>query len=117
MLVGASAFILGFSLCASPAKATCTPDPATSGQTVTCSGTDTDGFQAGAGVDALNVNVLSGAAVNDNGAVSIGVNDSSAVTNNGTLSAASGLIGIGVGNSNTVTNNGTITVLDRKSVV
>ena len=112
LLVGASAFILGFSLCASPAKATCTPDPATSGQTVTCSGTDTDGFQAGAGVDALNVNVLSGAAVNDNGAVSIGVNDSSTVTNNGTVSAGSGLTGIAVGNSNTVINNSTITVLD-----
>ncbi|WP_453948497.1 autotransporter outer membrane beta-barrel domain-containing protein [Bradyrhizobium sp. USDA 377] len=111
-LVSVSAICVGLSLCATPANALCTPDPATTGQTVTCSGTDADGFQAGAGVDSLNVNVLSGATVNDNGTLSIGVNNSSVVTNNGTLSAGSGLIGIGAGNSNTVTNNGTITVLD-----
>lgn len=112
LLVGASALCLGFGLSAPPANAACTPDPAASGQTVTCSGTDADGFQAGAGVNSLNVNVLSGAIVNDNGALSIGVNDSSTVTNNGTVSAGSGLTGIAVGNSNTVINNATITVLD-----
>ncbi|WP_249157834.1 autotransporter domain-containing protein [Bradyrhizobium sp. KB893862 SZCCT0404] len=111
-LAGVSAVFVGFCLCTTPANALCAPDPATSGQTVTCSGTDTDGFQAGVGVDSLNVNVLSGAIVNDNGAVSIGVNDSSTVTNNGTLSAGSGLTGIGAGNFNTVTNNGIITVID-----
>ncbi|WP_375167896.1 autotransporter domain-containing protein [Bradyrhizobium sp. CCGB01] len=112
LLVGASALCLGLSLSATPASAACAPDPATSGQTVTCSGTDADGFQAGVGVDSLNVNVLSGATVNDNGAVAIGVNDSNTVTNNGTVSAGSGLTGIAVGNSNSVTNNSTITVLD-----
>nr|WP_314954749.1 autotransporter domain-containing protein [Bradyrhizobium cosmicum] len=112
MSVSGSAIFLGLGVCATPANALCTPDPATSGQTVTCTGTDTDGFQAGAGVGSLNVNVLSGAIVNDNGALSIGVNDSNTVTNNGTLSAGSGLTGIAVGNSNTVTNNNTITVLD-----
>ncbi|WP_439364919.1 autotransporter outer membrane beta-barrel domain-containing protein [Bradyrhizobium sp. DASA03005] len=106
------ALALGLTLLGSPAHAACTPDPATSGQTVTCTGTDTDGFQAGAGVDGLNVNVLSGATVNDNGTLSIGVNNSSTVTNNGTVSAGSGLTGIAVGNSNTVINNSTITVLD-----
>ena len=111
-LAGVSAVFVGFCLCTTPANALCAPDPATSGQTVTCSGTDTDGFQAGVGVDSLNVNVLSGATVNDNGTLSIGINNSSTVTNNGTLSAGSGLIGIGAGNSNTVTNNGTITVID-----
>ncbi|WP_246670069.1 autotransporter outer membrane beta-barrel domain-containing protein [Bradyrhizobium stylosanthis] len=111
-IAGVSAVFVGFCLCTTPANALCAPDPATSGQTVTCSGTDTDGFQAGVGVDSLNVNVLSGAIVNDNGAVSIGVNDSSTVTNNGTLSAGSGLTGIGAGNFNTVTNNGIITVID-----
>lgn len=112
LLVGASALCLGFSLSATPANAACTPDPAASGQTVTCSGTDTDGFQAGAGVNSLNVNVLSDAIVNDDGALSIGVNDSSTVTNNGTVSAGSGLTGIAAGNSNAVINNATITVLD-----
>ncbi|WP_354224359.1 autotransporter domain-containing protein [Bradyrhizobium sp. F1.4.3] len=103
-------FSLGLST--NSANAQCAPDPASSGQTVTCSGTDADGFQAGVAVNSLTVNVLSGATVNDNGAVSIGVNDSNTVTNNGTLSAGSGLTGISVGNSNTVTNNGIITVLD-----
>nr|WP_246820413.1 autotransporter domain-containing protein [Bradyrhizobium iriomotense] len=112
MLVGVAALFVGLGLWTTPANALCAPDPATSGQTVTCSGTDADGFQAGAGVDSLNVNVLSGATVNDNGTLSIGVNNSSTVTNNGTLSAGSGLIGIGVDGANTVTNNGTITVLD-----
>ncbi|MBR0786108.1 autotransporter domain-containing protein [Bradyrhizobium iriomotense] len=112
LLAGVSAVFVGLSLCATPANALCAPDPATTGQTVTCSGTDADGFQAGVGVDSLNVNVLSGATVNDNGTLSIGVNNSSTVTNNGSLSAGSGLIGIGVDSANTVTNNGTITVLD-----
>ncbi|MGY8637869.1 autotransporter domain-containing protein [Bradyrhizobium sp. 14AA] len=112
LLVSVSALFVGLGLWTTPANALCAPDPATSGQTVTCSGTDADGFQAGGGINSLNVNVLSGATVNDNGTVSIGVNDSSTVTNNGTLSAGSGLIGIGVENANTVTNNGAITVLD-----
>ncbi|PDT88628.1 autotransporter domain-containing protein [Bradyrhizobium sp. Y36] len=111
LAAGVAALLLGLVLNVSPAHAACTPDPATSGQTVTCTGTDTDGFQAGGGVDSLNVNVLSGATVNDNGAVSIGVNDTSSVTNNGTVSAGSGLTGIAVGNSNTVVNNSIITVL------
>ncbi|WP_247987625.1 autotransporter outer membrane beta-barrel domain-containing protein [Bradyrhizobium sp. 186] len=111
--IGASAILtLVLGLSTTSANAQCAPDPATSGQTVTCSGTDADGFQAGVGVDSLTVNVVSGATVNDNGAVSIGVNDSNTVTNNGTLSAGAGLTGISVGNSNTVTNNSTITVLD-----
>ncbi|PJG51072.1 autotransporter domain-containing protein [Bradyrhizobium forestalis] len=114
-LAGVSAVFVGLSLCATPANALCAPDPTTSGQTVTCSGTDADGFQAGGGVDSLNVNVLSGATVSDNGTVSIGVNNSSTVTNNGSLSAGSGLIGIAAANSNTVTNSGSITVLDNGS--
>ncbi|WP_342735833.1 autotransporter domain-containing protein [Bradyrhizobium sp. B117] len=111
-LFSVSAVFVGLSLCTTPANALCAPDPAISGQTVTCSGTDADGFQAGVGVDSLNVNMLSGATVNDNGTVSIGVNNTSTVVNNGILSAGSGLTGIGAGYSNTVTNNGRITVLD-----
>ncbi|MBR0991268.1 autotransporter domain-containing protein [Bradyrhizobium japonicum] len=111
LAAGVVALLLGLTLRASPAYAACTPDPATSGQTVTCMGTDTDGFQAGAGIDSLNINVLSGATVNDNGAVSIGVNDTSSVTNSGTVSAGAGLTGIAVGNSSTVMNNSIITVL------
>lgn len=111
-LISVSALFVGLSLWPTPANALCAPDPASSGQTVTCSGTDSDGFAAGAGVNNLTVNVLTGAIVNDNGTESIAVNDVNIVTNNGTVSAGSGLVGINVGNSNTVTNNTTITVLD-----
>jgi hypothetical protein len=66
----------------------CAPDPASSGQTVTCSGNTPAGFQAGGGVDNLTVNVLPGATVSDGGGgVIIGVNDFNTVTNSGTLSA------------------------------
>ena len=64
-----SAFLAGVSLSAAPANAACAPDPASSGQTVTCSGNTPAGFQAGGGVDNLTVNVLPGATVSDGGGV------------------------------------------------
>ena len=103
--------IFSLGLSATSARADCAPDPAMSGQTVTCSGTDADGFAAGGGVTNLTVNVLTGATVNDNGTASINVNDTNVVTNNGTVSAGSGLTGINGGNFNTVTNNGALAVL------
>ncbi|OSI58941.1 autotransporter domain-containing protein [Bradyrhizobium canariense] len=106
------AVVLSLGLSATPAQADCAPDPAASGQTVTCSGTDADGFAASGGVTNLTVNVLTGASVNDNGTAAINVNDTNVITNNGTVAAGSGLTGINGGNSNTVTNNGAITVLD-----
>ncbi|MDN3277420.1 autotransporter domain-containing protein [Frankia sp. RB7] len=106
------AFVFSLGLSATSARADCQPDAAVSGQTVTCSGTDTDGFAAGGGVTNLTVNVLASATVNDNGTASINVNDANVVVNNGTVSAGSGLVGINGGNFNTVTNNGSITVLD-----
>ncbi len=108
--VVAIAFALGLS--ATPARADCQPDAAVSGQTVTCSGIDTNGFAAGGGVTNLTVNVLTGATVNDNGTAGINVNDTNVVTNNGTVSVGSGLTGINGGNFNTVTNNNTITAID-----
>ena len=56
---------------AAPANAQCTPDPASSGQTVTCSGVVPNGFQAGGGIDNLTVNVLPAATVSDGGGVAI----------------------------------------------
>ena len=106
------AVLFGLCLPATSARAQCVPDPAASGQTVTCSGTDIEGFAAGGGITNLTVNVLAGATVNDNGTAAISVNDANVVTNNGTVSAGSGLTGINVGNSNIVTNNRTVTVLD-----
>ena len=65
--VAMSAFLAGLCLSAAPANAACAPDPASSGQTVTCSGNTPAGFQAGGGVDNLTVNVLPGATVSDGG--------------------------------------------------
>ena len=89
----------------SPASAACAPDPASSGQTVTCSGNTPAGFQAGGGVDSLIVNVLPGATVSDGGGgVIIGVNDFNTVTNSGTLAAGPNSTGIFAGVNNTIVN-------------
>jgi len=89
----------------SPANAGCAPDPASSGQTVTCSGNTPSGFQAGGGVDSLTVNVLPGATASDGGGgVVIGVNDFNTVTNSGTLVAGPNSTGILAGVNNTVVN-------------
>ena len=108
----ALALLFGLCLSTTPAKAQCAPDPASSGQTVTCSN-DADGFNSG-GVNNLTVNVLPGAVVNDNGTAGIAVSDFSVVTNNGTIAAASGATGIFAGQNNAITNTATgiITVVD-----
>ncbi len=107
-----SLFVAGVSLSAAPANAACTPDPASSGQTVTCSGNTPAGFQAGGGVDNLIVNVLPGATVSNGGGVIIGVNDFNTVTNSGTLSAGPSSTGIFAGVNNTIVNapSGVITL-------
>ena len=110
-----SAFLAGLCLSAAPANAACTPDPASSGQTVTCSGNTPAGFQAGGGVDSLTINVLPGATVSDGGGgVVIGVNDFNTVTNSGTLIAGPNSTGIFSGVNNTIVNaaSGVITVGD-----
>ena len=115
LVVAASAFFMGLCLLAAPANAACAPDPASSGQTVTCSGNTPGGFQAGGGVDSLTVNVLSGATVSDGGGgVVIGVNDFNTVTNNGTLTAGPNSFGILAGVNNTIVNaaSGVITLGD-----
>jgi len=85
------------------------PDPATSGQTVTCSG-GSGGFRAGVGVNSLNINVLPGATVTDGGGLpAIRLNDSNLVTNNGAISAFLGVYVVNGAFSNTLINNGTIT--------
>jgi hypothetical protein len=78
---------------ASPARADCQPNSASaaSGQTVNCTGNAPTGFQAGAGVNNLTVNVQPGATVHDNGTVAIGVNNNNTVTNNGTVTGGPGL--------------------------
>ena len=116
--VAISALLVGLSLSASPANAACAPDPASSGQTVTCSGNTPAGFQAGGGIDNLTLNVLPGATVSDGGGgVIIGVNDFNTVTNSGTLSAGPNSTGIFSGVNNTIVNaaSGVITVGDNGS--
>jgi uncharacterized protein with beta-barrel porin domain len=99
-------------LVASPAFADCQPNSAAavSGQTVNCTGTAPTGFQAGAGVNNLFVNVQPGATVQDNGAVAIKLNSGNTATNNGTVTAGAGHVGILALDGNTITNNTSITV-------
>jgi uncharacterized protein with beta-barrel porin domain len=114
--VTVSAFLVGLCLSAAPANAACVPDPASSGQTVTCSDNTPGGFQAGGGVDTLTVNVLSGATASDGGGGTvIGVNDFNTVTNSGTLSAGPFAVGILASANNTIVNaaSGVITISDQ----
>jgi uncharacterized protein with beta-barrel porin domain len=110
--VAMSAFLAGLS--AAPANAACAPDPASSGQTVTCSGNTPGGFQAGFGVSNLTVNVLRGATVSDGGGgAAISVMDSNTVNNAGTVTVGAFSNGIlAFTDDNTVNNlaSGTITV-------
>ena len=102
---------IGAVLPATPARADCQPDPASSGQTVICSGNAPNGFQAAPGVDALIVRVGPNATVHDNGSVAIEVNDDSRVNNRGTISNHAGnfgVTGILAGNNNVVRNSGEI---------
>ena len=109
-----SAFLVGLCLSAAPANAACAPDPASSGQTVTCSGSTPNGFQAGFGVSNLTVNVLPGAIVGDGGGAAISVLDfGSTITNSGTLTAVAFSNGIFALSDDNITNNlasGLITV-------
>ena len=98
---------IGALLPATPAHADCQPDPASSGQTVICTGVDHDGFVAGAGVENLDVRVRPNAIVRDNGVAAIDLNNRNTVTNNGTITTQ-GIFGILAGNRNTITNNNEI---------
>ena len=94
-----SALLASWWLATAPAHAQCAPDPASSGQTVTCSGNVPSGFQVGGGIDRLTVNVLPAATVSDaGGGVAIGVNDFNTVTNSGSLAAGASGTGIFAGN-------------------
>jgi uncharacterized protein with beta-barrel porin domain len=103
-----STSLAGLSLPSAPANASCTPDPASSGDTVTCSGNTPGGFQAGGGVDSLNVTVQAGATVTIAPGVAVSVNDFNAVTNLGAITGSALSTGIAARDFNTITNGGTI---------
>ncbi|WP_244525110.1 MULTISPECIES: autotransporter outer membrane beta-barrel domain-containing protein [Bradyrhizobium] len=106
LCLGVAALLVGLPLSATSAHADCV----LSGQTVTCSGLDADGFDAGA-LNNLTVNVQPLATVNDNGTATIILNDTNTVTNNGTLTTVNpGANGIIFGDFNLVTNNATIVI-------
>jgi uncharacterized protein with beta-barrel porin domain len=96
----------GWLAVAAPALADCQPDPAVSGQTVTCTATppDNDGFRANPGVNQLTVNVLTDVTVQNIGGVVIRLRDDNTLTNNGTLNGGDDGTGIRVGDRNTMTN-------------
>jgi outer membrane autotransporter protein len=91
------------------AFADCQPDPAASGQTVTCSGTDADGFAAGAAQN-LTLNVLGGATVTSPAGNALVLNAGNVVTNSGTILAPANFASaiLLAGSGNTVANLGMI---------
>jgi uncharacterized protein with beta-barrel porin domain len=103
-----SALITASALATLPALADCQPDPAANGQTVTCAGTDSDGFDAN-GATNLTINVVSGASVSSAAFATISIEALSTVTNNGTIGTGSfaGIFNV-LGAGNTVVNAGTI---------
>jgi uncharacterized protein with beta-barrel porin domain len=111
----AIAALMAWLLAVAPARADCQPDPASTGQTVTCSGADNNGFQAG-GAGQLTVNVQTGASVSNlpPGSTAIQLNDDNTVNNSGAVIAGDDGTGISAGNRNTITNaaSGTISVGD-----
>jgi hypothetical protein len=91
----------------SPAGASCTPDPANSGDTVTCSGADNNGFNSAS--TNLTVDVLSGASVSvGNGLGAIGLSSGNTITNDGSIAAGALGSGILANANNMIINNGSI---------
>ncbi len=93
-----------------PALADCHPDPAVSGDTVTCTGTDHSGFHAGGGVDKLKVDVTTGATVSDNGGVVLGLNNANTVDNHGQIISRPGATGVEAFNNNAISNFGNMQI-------
>jgi uncharacterized protein with beta-barrel porin domain len=99
------------------AEAACTPDPPTADTTeVTCSGTDSTGFD-GSAVDGLTVNVVSGAELDDSdptldAALLVGEDNRITFESNTILRVVDdGGAGVRGGDDNTVTLNGLVRVI------
>lgn len=126
LVLSGVAFALTLGFAPSTAFAACTPTPANSGDTVTCSGTDTDGVGSGVenqvtvtvnpgatiapavasfGINLNNLNSIinNGTLTGDGG---IGVTDQNTIVNNATINGGS--VGIAAGNGNIITNNGAL---------
>ena len=96
-------------LAPAPARADCLPSGPNA---VTCAPPGTGGYVATS--DGVTVTVQPGATVNDDGTQGISLNNTSAVTNNGTVNAASafstGIVLSGTGNTVTIGTTGVIAV-------
>src|SRR5687768_5296730 len=87
---------------ASAITADCAPGVPANGATVTCTGSDTNGFTSSS--TDLQVNVVAGATVSNTGHA-IQTGDNADVLNNGTVTST-GADGINGGSNEDVTNNG-----------
>ncbi len=108
----------------SHAMADCAPDPVSSGASVICSGSDSNGFNAGVGVNNLTITVDAGAIVQPSTtatpSASIVVNAGNTIVNNGRIENIGGaqatnyLVNLN-GSNNTFTNNGEMILSVRAS--
>ncbi|WP_102959025.1 autotransporter domain-containing protein [Mangrovicella endophytica] len=109
LLATSSALTLAGLLGASGAHAACAPDPVGNGGTVSCTGTDTNGFQTTS--SGVSLTVTSGAVVQGparfDGPIELG--SGATLVNNGTIDANLASTAVFAGPDATVTNNGTIT--------
>ena len=110
------ALVLSPALLPTLAAAACAPTTSPgSGQSVTCTGTTTNGFvAAAAGSQNVTITVAPGATFVTNALRAFTVEDASTIINNGTMSVQGGPSGasrgvmVGFGNNNTLINNGSI---------
>ncbi|MCJ2081039.1 beta strand repeat-containing protein, partial [Methylobacterium sp. J-090] len=113
-----------WTLAIAEASAACQPGTPTSGQTVTCTDVQSNGFVAPAGVTGLTVNIQSGATIGSQQTsagtnpsfTNVQVNGTSVVNNAGTISNTAPLnrdnFGVNLaGDRSTLNNTGTITLM------
>jgi uncharacterized protein with beta-barrel porin domain len=112
------AMLLGLGLSSiQPAWADCQPAIQTPGTIVTCTGSVPTGFAATA--DALTINILTGALINDDGTSGLAVGQSNTINNFGSIVTGAGTTGIlsSGGAFNVINNAGSIIVGDSGTAV
>ena len=105
------------SLSAAPAFAQCAPVPTADGDTVTCSGIDSDGFSSA--FKNLTINVQPGASVSGTAPGIVVSGTGATINNDGTIASTGGggsAEGIDGRNGLTVNNTGTISSLNSRAI-